>query len=44
MQTPGGEGSAIWLSAISVALSLAALMISERLTRIASGRSHDDHG
>jgi molybdate transport system permease protein len=44
MQTPGGEGPAIWLSAISVALSLAALMISERLTRSASGRSHDDHG
>lgn len=44
MQTPGGETPAIWLSVISVALSLAALMISERLTRSANARSHDDHG
>ena len=44
MQTPGGEAPAIWLSVISVALSLAALMISERLTRSAVEKVHDDRG
>lgn len=44
MQTPGGEAPAIWLSVISVALSLAALMISERLARSAVEKVHDDRG